>query len=54
MEENIERVEIYHVDGTVEVREIVIEQPTIQTQIADKEVELLRIYEEIQLLKNGN
>jgi len=54
MEEILERIEIYHVDGTVEVKEILVKQPNVETQIADKEAELLKIYEEIQRLKNGN
>lgn len=48
--------EIYHQkeDGTVEVEviETPIEVPTVEETIAEKESQLLKMYEELQALKN--
>lgn len=50
----IDRIEIYHADGRVEVKEVEVLVPTDEELIAEKEAEMLRVYEEIQRLKNGN
>jgi len=46
------RHEIYDENGLVKVETIQVQQDTIQQMISDRENELLRIYEEIQQLKN--
>lgn len=46
------RNEIYDDNGLVRVEFIEVEETPIEIQIADKEAELLAIYEEIQRLKN--
>ena len=50
----IDRIETYSPDGTVEVKEVEVLVPTDEELIAEKEAELLKVYEEIQRLKNGN
>jgi len=45
------RHEIYDNNGLIRVEEVDVEVPDIEEQIASKEDELLKIYEEIQLLK---
>ena len=47
------REEIYDENGLVEVRFIEVDEQPIEDQIAEKEAQLLAIYEEIQQLK-GN
>lgn len=47
----IVRHEIYDSTGLIKVDEIEIDVPDVEEQIASKEDELLKIYEEIQLLK---
>lgn len=46
------RHEIYDENGLVRVEFIEVEEPTQQELIAQKEAELLAIYDEIQRLKN--
>ena len=46
------RNEIYDENGLVRVEFIEVEGPTQEELIAQKEAELLAIYEEIQRLKN--
>jgi hypothetical protein len=46
------RQEIYDDNGLVRVEFIEVEGPTQEELIAQKEAELLAIYEEIQRLKN--
>ena len=47
------RHEIYDENGLVKVEFIEVDEPSPEELIAQKEAELIRIYEEIQLLKNG-
>jgi len=47
------RNEIYDDNGLVRVEFIEIEGPTQEELLAEKEAELLRIYKEIQELKNN-
>jgi hypothetical protein len=47
------RHEIYDENGLVEVQFIEVAEPTQEELIAQKEAELLAIYEEIQNLKNN-
>jgi len=44
--------EIYDESGLIEVREYQVEEDNIEQEIADKEAQLLQIYNEIQELKN--
>lgn len=46
------REEIYDVNGLVEVRFIEVEEQATEELIADKEAQLLALYEELQALKN--
>ena len=46
------RNEIYDETGLVRVEFIEVDETPIETQIADKESQLLAIYEEIQNLKS--
>jgi hypothetical protein len=46
------RNEIYDDNGLVSVEFIEVEQPTQEELIAQKEAQLIAIYEEIQNLKN--
>ena len=48
------RHEIYDENGLVKVEFIEVEEQPKDQLIAEKEAELIRIYEEIQLLKNSN
>ena len=48
------RNEIYDENGLVKVEFIEVEEQPKDQLIAEKEAELIRIYEEIQLLKNSN
>ena len=48
-----QRVEVYDENGLVNVYFIDVEGPTDEELIAEKEAELIRIYDEIQSLKNG-
>lgn len=54
----IERVEIYElVDGVSTLKEVVeneIEAPTQEELIAEKEAELLKMYQELEALKSQN
>jgi len=45
------RNEIYDENGLVEVRFIEVDEPTQEELIADKEAQLLALYQELQLLK---
>jgi hypothetical protein len=45
------RHEIYDDNGLVRVEFIEVEEPTIEEQIAQKEAELLQMYQDIQNLK---
>jgi hypothetical protein len=47
------RNEIYNEEGLVSVEFIEVAEPTQEELIAQKEAELLAIYEEIQNLKNN-
>jgi len=47
------RNEIYDENGLVRVEFIEVEETPIEIQIAEKEAQLLAIYEEIQRLKNS-
>jgi hypothetical protein len=47
------RNEIYDENGLVRVEFIEVDEPTQEELLADKEAELLRIYKEIQELKNN-
>lgn len=47
------RHEIYDDNGLVRVEFIEVDEPTQEELIAQKEAELLAIYEEIQNLKNN-
>lgn len=47
------REEIYDDNGLVEVRFIEVEEPSTQDLIAEKEAQLLAIYQELQELKNN-
>lgn len=49
----IVRNEIYDENGLVEVEFIEVDEPTPEELIAQKEAQLLTIYEEIQLLKQN-
>jgi hypothetical protein len=45
------REEIYNEDGLVEVRFIEVDEPTTEELIAQKEAELLAMYNELKALK---
>ncbi len=45
------RHEIYDDNGLVRVEFIEVQEPTIEEQIAQKEAELLQMYQDIQNLK---
>jgi hypothetical protein len=45
------REEIYNEDGLVEVRFIEVDEPTTEELIAQKEAELLAMYNELKQLK---
>jgi hypothetical protein len=45
------RKEIYDDNGLVKVEFVDVEGPTVQQLIADKEAQLIAIYQEIQVLK---
>lgn len=45
------RQEIYDDNGLVEVKFIEVDEPTHEEQIAEKEAELLKIYAELNALK---
>lgn len=47
------RHEIYDENGLIEVQFIEVDEPTDEEIIAQKEAQLLAIYEEIQNLKNN-
>jgi len=47
------RNEIYDDNGLVRVEFIEVEQIPIETQIAEKEAQLLEMYEELKRLKNN-
>lgn len=47
------REEIYNENGLVEVRFHEVDEQTTEEIIADKEAQLLAIYEEIKALKNN-
>lgn len=49
----IVRQEIYDFDGLVEVRELQIDEPTLEEQIEIKETELLKMYNDLLELKNN-
>ena len=46
------RQEIYDDNGLVEVKFIEVDEPTKEELIADKEAQLLAMYEELNALKN--
>ena len=48
------RQEIYDDNGLVEVRFIEVDEPTIEELIEQKEAELLKIYAELDELKETN
>ena len=48
------RQEIYDDNGLVEVRFIEVDEPTIEELIEQKEAELLKIYAELNELKETN
>lgn len=45
------RIEIYDQTGLIEVKTIMVEEEPIENIISQKEEELVRIYNEIQALK---
>lgn len=47
------RNEIYDDNGLVRVEFIEVQEPTIEEQIAQKEAELLAVFEELKRLKNN-
>jgi len=47
------RQEIYDDNGLVEVKFIEVDEPTNEEQIAEKEAELLKIYAELNALKEA-
>lgn len=47
------RVEVYDETGLIDVYFVDTDEPTTEELIAQKEAELLAIYEEIQRLKNN-
>jgi hypothetical protein len=49
----IDRIETYLPDGTVEVREFEVSVPTDEELLAEKEAELLKVYAEIQSIKQN-
>lgn len=49
----IDRIETYLPDGTVEVREVEVLVPTDEELIAEKEAELLKVYSELQTIKEN-
>ena len=51
--EDLDRIEIYRPDGTVEVKLVPITGPTTEEIIAQKEQELLNMYQELQALKQS-
>ena len=46
------RVEVYDDSGLIDVYYVDTDEPTQEELIADKEAQLLALYEEIQRLKN--
>ncbi len=48
------REEIYDNNGLVEVKFIEVDKPTSEELIAEKEAELLKIYAELNALKETN
>ncbi len=48
------REEIYDDNGLVEVKFIEVDEPTSEELIAEKEAELLKIYAELNALKETN
>ncbi len=48
------REEIYDDNGLVEVKFIEVDEPTQEELIAEKEAELLKIYAELNALKETN
>jgi hypothetical protein len=48
-----DRIEIYRPDGTVEVKYVQITAPTTEEVIAQKEQELLNMYNALQELKQS-
>ena len=52
MEELVERtIEIYDDSGLIEVKTIMVKKEPIESQIEQKEQQLLQMYEELQMLK---
>jgi len=47
------RNEIYDENGLVEVQYIDVDEPTQEELIAEKEAQLIAIYEELKALQNG-
>lgn len=47
------RVEVYDETGLIDVYYVNVDEPTPEELIAEKEAELIRIYDEIQALKNN-
>ena len=45
-------IEIYDQSGLIEVKTIMVEEEPIENIISQKEQELIRIYNEIEALKN--
>lgn len=46
------RIEIYDQTGLIDVKVVMVEEEPIEDLIAQKEQELIKIYNEIELLKN--
>jgi hypothetical protein len=46
------RIEIYDDNGLIEVETIMVEEESLEDQIKQKEDEMLRMYQQIQELKN--
>ena len=53
MAKRLIRNEIYDENGLVRVEFVETDEPSPEELIAQKEEELIRIYDEIQALKNG-
>jgi hypothetical protein len=47
------RKEIYDENGLIKVKFIEMDEPSVEEQIAQKQEQLLQIYEEIQLLQQS-
>jgi len=47
------RVEVYDETGLINVYFVEVDEPTDEELLTEKEAELIKIYNEIQLLKNG-